>query len=244
MFGAEGEYYGCYDKLGMTVEGAQNYDFMLVPNSHLHMRNEVMWDYPEVMEMRAEIKAKILESCPFLEEDDVERMTGVLREWRLMKYIPEMKTDIKAFVTKANVDNFYGLVENQTFIDICKRMPTSIAHPFAFGCLTGELKKECVPMISDETLRDCFSRAKRIGAYIELNISELRGMEPDLTKNPQMRIFKIAKEVGCQFTFGSDTHALNGLASVPRFASDVVDILGLEKTDIAEFLQDSVVEDD
>ena len=99
-------------------------------------------------------------------------------------------------------------------------------------------------MISDETLRDCFSRAKRIGAYIELNISELRGMEPDLTKNPQMRIFKIAKEVGCQFTFGSDTHALNGLASVPRFASDVVDILGLEKTDIAEFLQDSVVEDD
>ncbi|MBE6546924.1 MAG: hypothetical protein E7668_05750 [Ruminococcaceae bacterium] len=242
LYGAESEYYGCYDRLGMTVEGAKNFDFMLVPNSHLHMRNEVMWDYPEVREMRETIKARIIERCPELDPDDVARMTRDLSEARLMKYIPEMKTDIQAFVTKANIDNFYGLVENEEFARICKTLPTSIAHPFAFGCLPGKLKKESVPLLSDETLRDCFTRAKKIGAYVEINLSELRGMEPDLTKNPQMRIFKIAKEVGCQFTFGSDAHSTDGLASIPRFASDAVEFLGLQKSDIAEFLQDSIVE--
>ena len=97
-------------------------------------------------------------------------------------------------------------------------------------------------MIFDETLRDCCTRAKNIGAYIELNLSELRGPGPEIEKNPQMRIFKIAKEVGCKFTFGSDTHAVCGLGNVPKFADGVVDYLGLVRSDIAEFLQDSIVE--
>lgn len=242
LFGAESEYYGCYDRLGMTVEGAKSFDFMLVPHSHLHMRNEVMWDYPEIIEMRETIKARIIEACPEIDPDDVARMTKSLGEHRLMKYVPEMKTDIQAFVTKANVDNFYGLVENEEFIRICKTLPTSIAHPFAFGCLSPQLKKESVPLLSDDTLRDCFTRAKKIGAYVEINLSELRAMEKDLTVNPQMRIFKIAKEVGCQFTFGSDAHALQELGAIPKYASDAVDVLGLQKSDIAEFLQDSIID--
>lgn len=243
LFGAEAEYYGCYDRLGMTVEGAQNFDYMLVAESHLHMKNEVMWDYPEVIEARRSIYEKVKKACPELADDDVARMTDVLREWRLMKLVPEMKTDIKKFVVEANLHNFNALMENETFLQICRRMPTSVAHPLCLGCLPRDLKNECRSMIDDNTLRACFAKAKKAGAYIEINISELKGSEPDLSKNGYMRYFRIAKEVGCQFTFGTDAHAVNALQGVVNFGGEICELLGLTKNDFAEFVRDSIEEE-
>ena len=50
LLGAEAEYYGCRDLVGMSAEGAKRFDYMLIPHSHLHMRNEVMADFPEIAE--------------------------------------------------------------------------------------------------------------------------------------------------------------------------------------------------
>ena len=37
LFGAESEYFHCHDRLGMSVEGAKRFDYMLIPHSHQHM---------------------------------------------------------------------------------------------------------------------------------------------------------------------------------------------------------------
>ena len=97
-------------------------------------------------------------------------------------------------------------------------------------------------MIDDDTLRSCFTKAKKAGAYIEINISEIRGSEPDLSKNGYMRYFKIAKEVGCQFTFGTDAHAVSALQGIRNYADEMASYIGLTKNDIAEYLRDSIEE--
>ena len=59
LFGAESEYFHCHDRVGMSVEGAKRFDYMLIPHSHQHMRNQVLWDLPEIQEMRAKIAADV-----------------------------------------------------------------------------------------------------------------------------------------------------------------------------------------
>ena len=34
LFGAESEYFHCHDRLGMSVEGAKRFDYLLIPHSH------------------------------------------------------------------------------------------------------------------------------------------------------------------------------------------------------------------
>ena len=57
LFGCETEYYACRDLLGMSAEGAEHFDYLLIPHSHLHMRNEVMSDFPEILEAREKVRA-------------------------------------------------------------------------------------------------------------------------------------------------------------------------------------------
>ena len=68
LFGAESEYFHCHDRLGMSVEGAKRFDYMLIPHSHQHMRNQVLWDLPEIQEMRAKIAADVQAALPYLEK--------------------------------------------------------------------------------------------------------------------------------------------------------------------------------
>ena len=239
LFGVEGEYYACFDKLGMTADNAAKYfDYVLVPDSHLHMRNEVLWDYPEIREMRETIRAKMEKACPFLDPNDVRVMSGISTQ-RVMKYIPEMTTDIEAFVVKANIDNFNRLMNNNEFAKLCKALPTSIAHPFSFCGFSEEQKRNMQNAISDDTLRDCYLKAKNLGAYVEINVSAVREAGTDLPKNSLIRHFRIAKDVGCKFTFGTDSHSLKTL-EVIRYGDEIAGLVGLTKADIAEFLRDAI----
>ena len=131
LFGAESEYFHCHDRLGMSVEGAKRFDYMLIPHSHQHMRNQVLWDLPEIQEMRAKIAADVQAALPYLAEDTVKVMANALGEAHLKKYV-EQKTDLGKYMTEAAVKSFNDLCANETFIKICATVPTSIAHPFAF----------------------------------------------------------------------------------------------------------------
>ena len=58
-----------------------------------------------------------------------------------------------------------------------------------------------------------------------------------------MRVFSIAKNVGCQFTFGTDTHSVKGLEAI-RIGDEVCDQLGFTRDDIAPYLaEDGVIDD-
>ncbi len=242
LFGAESEFFGCRGLVGMSVEGAKHFDYMLIPHSHLHMRNDVMADYPEIKEAREMIASKIREACPFLAEDTLKRMTSALNEASLMKYVPEMKTNIGEYTVRNAIDNFHALVENEEFIKICGTVPTSIAHPFNLCGVPDPIKNEYLRLIDDETLVDCFKKAKRIGAYVEVNTGAVVECSADLNSNELMRVFAIAKQVGCQFTFGTDTHSVQGLEAI-RVGDAVCDYLGLTANDIAPYLaEDGVID--
>lgn len=242
LFGTESEFYGYRGIVGMSLEGAKHFDYVLIPHSHLHMRNEVMADYPEIVEVRRMIGEKIREACPFLSEDTVKTMTDSLKEAHLMKYVPEMKTDIGQYIVRSAIENFYRLVEDQTFMEICKAVPTAIAHPFNLCGVPNHIKNEYLRLIDDAVLENCFTKARNIGAYVEINTGSVWECGTDLTANELMRVFAIAKRVGCQFTFGTDSHSVAGLEGI-KLGDAVCDFLGMSRSDIAPFLaEDGVVD--
>ncbi len=241
LFGAESEFYGYKGILGMSAEGASHFDYMLVPHSHLHMRQEVMADYPEISEARAMVEATIRQNCPNLAEDTVKTMIGSLKEAHLMKYVPEMKTNIGEYTVRGAVENFYELVDNAEFIKICGMIPTSIAHPFHLCGVSHQLQNEYLRLVDDTTLADCFTKARKIGAYVEINTGAVMEYGLDLTANELMRVFAIAKRVGCKFTFGTDSHTVVGLEGI-KLGNEVCDYLGLTVGDIAPHLaEDGVI---
>ena len=242
LFGAESEFYGYRGILGMSVEGAKHFDYMLIPHSHLHMRNEVMGDFPEVIELRQAVEAKLRETFPYLGDDAIKAMTNSLKEQHLIKHVPEMKTNIGEYIVRGATENFYELVENSEFQKICATVPTSIAHPFNLCGVPNQTKNEYLTLIDDTTLLDCFTRAKRVGAYVEINLGSVRECGLDLTENQLMRVFTAAKRAGCQFTFGTDSHSVVGLEGI-RLGNEVSDYLGLTRADIAPYLAEDGVSD-
>lgn len=241
LFGAESEFYGCKGLLGMSAEGASHFDYMLVPHSHLHMRNEVMADYPEIAEARTMVEAMLRQNCPTLTDDTVKAMMNGLKEQHLMKYVPELKTNIGEYTVRGAVENFYELVDNREFIKICGMLPTSIAHPFHLCGVSHQLQNEYLRLLDDTTLADCFTKARKIGAYVEINTGAVLEYGLDLTANELMRVFAIAKRVGCKFTFGTDSHTIQGLEAI-KLGNEVCDYLGLTVEDIAPYLaEDGVI---
>ena len=47
---------------------------------------------------------------------------------------------------------------------------------------------------------------------------------------------KIAKDVGCIFTFGTDTHSLAGLDTI-RKGNDISRIVGITEADLADIVK-------
>lgn len=83
-----------------------------------------------------------------------------------------------------------------------------IAHPFAPLVYQDRLP-ELLGTISDDTLAGCFAHASESGIAIELNGGcILRRYDGP---NPYLRIFTIAKRMGCHFYFGSDAYAVSSL---------------------------------
>lgn len=89
---------------------------------------------------------------------------------------------------------------------------------------------EVLDLISTATLKELFSIASKKGVGIELNISPFS----DLSKkqlNSEMRIYKIAKEVGCKFYFGGDTHRPAGFSKNKSRFFEVSKELNLTEND-------------
>ena len=74
-----------------------------------------------------------------------------------------------------------------------------------------------------------FLRAAKLGLGIELNYGDFRFSDEEA--DTVLRIFKIAKQMGCKFYFGSDAHNPTELLAAPPVFERTVDLLELSEED-------------
>ncbi len=110
---------------------------------------------------------------------------------------------------------------------------TSVAHPFA-SSLVGSDEGDAALLrhITDDQYRRAFRQAADMGIGIEINacvvrLSLQRDKNPeDIKSNEYYRMFSLAKDCGCKFTFGSDAHA-HGSCEYLDYAARMADAIGL-----------------
>ncbi|MBQ3080371.1 MAG: PHP domain-containing protein [Clostridia bacterium] len=109
---------------------------------------------------------------------------------------------------------------------------TSIAHPFAAVACKPYPSGDLYPLISYNQYKEAFDAAKEKSIAFEINTSGLLKYTKDEIKSlPRLDVFRIAKECGCKFTFGSDAHQPESLESI-RCADLLREILKLTDEDI------------
>ena len=94
---------------------------------------------------------------------------------------------------------------------------------------------EVLNAIPDAEYHRLFAKAAKAGVGIELNFPSLH--LNDETREPTLKPYRIAKEEGCKFYFGSDAHHPAELAGAMANFQNIVDLLGLEESDKIEFLK-------
>ncbi len=104
-----------------------------------------------------------------------------------------------------HIDYMIQIYEDTLNSDVAKYI-TSMAHPFEAVCCLYD-RYILMKMISDDTYKRLFSKTAEKGIAVEVNVSCMRGKTPEEIANlEEMRLFRIAKDEGCLFTFGSDSH--------------------------------------
>ena len=72
----------------------------------------------------------------------------------------------------------------------------------------------------------------------EINIAYVRDCNKsfqDIEQGAQIRMFRLAKECGCKFIFGSDAHDATGHKRYDELTKVFIDLLQLKEDDILEF---------
>ncbi len=88
---------------------------------------------------------------------------------------------------------------------------------------------ETLECLTEDDYAPLFRKAAKCGVGIELNIPV-----PSLTEESRELIllpYRIAKEQGCKFYFGSDAHHPHELADAKQNAETIIDLLELEESD-------------
>ena len=114
---------------------------------------------------------------------------------------------------------------------LCKNLPFSkigIAH-LTTGHILKNRTAEVLQLIPDSTFRSVFSECSRKGAGIELNVKTIN--MTDEQREIFMRPYFIAKECGCKFYLGSDSHKASALACAKENFDHVIAQLNLEESD-------------
>lgn len=116
----------------------------------------------------------------------------VPRDW-----IADLKSHAKYLM-----DSFMGVVNHR----LAKRI-TTIAHPFVPGTKY-EIYNATQALIPDSYFKEAFCAAAEKGIAIEMNGACLAFMpDEQALASEYVRIYTIAKECGCRFTYGSDSHS-------------------------------------
>lgn len=159
LFGAEGEYDPWRHGVGLSVEVAEQLEFLLVPNSHTHMM--MPKDYYQPPRRHA--------------------------EFMLEAFHDILNSEIAPYVT-------------------------AIPHPFAaVACSAYYSAMVPISLITDDEFKACFASAAEKGVALEINPAFFRTATPETIQSHEMiRMYRIAKDEGCLFTVGMDSHSQGG----------------------------------
>lgn len=84
-------------------------------------------------------------------------------------------------------------------------------------------------LISSEDMYRLFKRAAELKVGIELNAFDFNFADSET--DDVLRMFRIAKECGCKFYLGSDSHNPNGFNEAPALFERAIDLLQLTEDD-------------
>lgn len=112
------------------------------------------------------------------------------------------------------------------------RYITAMAHPFeAVNC---PHYSALIDLISDDRFKYLFHATAKKNIAVEINIGNYHEMaDEDIVNCSQIRMFRLAKECGCKFIFGSDSHNRRRHSSYGH-ADVLADILELKENDIID----------
>lgn len=181
------------------------------------------------------------ESCRFLFgcETDMDRF-GVIG-------VPESRFDDFAFIiiptTHLHMPGFTRLEEDSDTVE--KRAKVFISrfeqflqlnvpyHKVGLAHITcplimpeNDLYVKVLDSVTDQTFADLFAGCAEKGCGVEINVP-LRQLTDEAIRESCLRPYRIAKEQGCKFYFGSDSHHPKGFAGVCDKFRLAVELLGL-----------------
>ncbi|MBQ9802984.1 MAG: hypothetical protein IJW51_07965 [Clostridia bacterium] len=226
LVGAETEYCGMYDVLGMDKEAALQLDYLLIPHSHVHMRNFVMPPTGDVLRARDNL-TEIFSGVEGITAARARALADSMPEGELEPFMGEKQSDYIKHVSDFMVASFRGLLENEMLKSYSDLIPVSVAHPFqpvgSFG-----MRPAMQKLISDNTYGELFEGAAKRGIGLEINGA--------VEQEECYRMFGIAKECGCKFTIGSDAHTPPHMAKI--FNNEkLTTALGITEYDMMDFVR-------
>lgn len=88
---------------------------------------------------------------------------------------------------------------------------------------------ETLNLLPEEKMAELFAKAAKLGAGIELNFTDMSAA----IRNPDevLRMFRIAKDAGCKFYFGSDAHGPSTFSRCVQVFEKAVEMLDLTEDD-------------
>lgn len=110
-------------------------------------------------------------------------------------------------------------------------LPTSIAHPlFPFGYF--DLFDAAIESISDSEFMDVFSQAGEHKVALEITVAfKPSKSNARFSMETPVRFLSIARQAGCKFTLGSDSHSPSSQKRLPELAP-LLQAIGIEDEDI------------
>ena len=228
--GVETEYFAVTDTLGMLADTAERFDYILVPHTHVHMKGTVCPDPDDVLARRAEMRRRLAAAMPELSEAQIKKMVATLPASELRELVDAEPTDLALFYSTQMINSFEALMENSEFVKLAARVPTVIAHPMHACCIPHNESVAANHALREEDLRRCFGKAKNLGIGLEVNVGCFNA-ENDYADEANIRTIRIARDAGCKFTFGTDTHSLKGLGSITK-GERISELTGITEADL------------
>lgn len=152
--------------------------------------------------------------------------------------VPTTHLHLSGYTIERNVDSVQGRAElwvNRFRALLKQDFPwhkMGIAH-LTCGHIYGSKTPEVIANIPDSALYELFAESAEKGLGIELNIKSLNISEE--LKSILFRPYYIAKDCGCKFYLGSDSHKVKALDEAKVNFENVITILDLKESDKFDF---------
>lgn len=234
FIGIESEYYGMRDQLGISLAGAQKFDYVLIPHSHTHMKEYVIPTDPFYAAAIDEMRGKLRAAFPEVSERQIDKWVAVCRQPDVQRFVKGVPVD---FVADFMRKSFVGLLNNAEVQKIKDKVPTFVAHPFIACGYPKDVREQMAAKISDEEYTEMFKLMAEKGIGYDISIGNFMIDKPDVCQN--FRLVRLAKACGVKFIFGTDAHSVAALGGAVKSA-DIFRIAGLEIEDLHPMIRDFV----